>query len=113
MTIDSVFNAQFCRNSEIAETEAHFLAEHGELNNQKPKKNKSISVVFFSVSQSQPNCDNHTNTILPFFSTQPPHLSPTFSPSLTPLHQIVFLPQINKHYQRVTDYGLVEAASVC
>lgn len=34
------------------------------------------------------------------------------SPPLAPLHQIVFLPQINKHYQRVTDYGLVEAASV-
>lgn len=60
--------------------------------------------------QSHPTCDKSTKT------TPPPHLDPTshtpLPPSL-PLHQIVFLPQINKHYQRVTDYGLVEAASVC
>lgn len=42
----------------------------------------------------------------------PPPRCLTSSPS-PPLHQIVFLPQINKHYQRVADYGPVEAASVC
>lgn len=51
-----------------------------------------------------------TITTLPSLHLDPtsPHL-----PFLTPLHQIVVLPQINKHYQRVTDYGLAEAASVC
>lgn len=49
------------------------------------------------------------------YNPPPPQLTPLISspPSLAPLHQIVFLLQINKHYQRVADYGLVEAGSVC
>lgn len=36
---------------------------------------------------------------------------PTYLPHLTPSNCVSL--QINKHYQRVTDYGLAEAASVC
>lgn len=62
------------------------------------------------VLQNQPSRDNHTNSLLFLNSTPTSLLLPPLPP---PLHQIVFLLQINKHYQRVADYGLVEAASVC